>query len=294
MSRSRIIYHPHHSNKKKRFSRRKTRFFIVAVCVLACSAAILYLLRLPYWRITNISITGEKTINEVFVTKTVEETLAGTTAYILPRAQIFLVDAKSLAENLKNKFPLAEFIDVKKVYPRTLAIAIQERTFWGIFCNGLIDDISNFPSSASSTPVEKSVLPEMISCAYIDKNGFAYTQAPSSSGTLIMKIRSDIPEVLLSSQVVDSHLMETISLIADVMSYIVGEPATGFEFFSNVPSEIRVVTSRGYRIIVKKDDDFGEVAKILKMVLDREIGARRARLSYIDMRFGNKVFYKSR
>lgn len=272
----------------------KIRFFLAAMFLLAGSAGILYLLRLPYWRVETITITGGYAIQEAWVKKAVEGALEGNVAYLLPRAQIFLVDAKNLTIELKKKFPLAEFIDVKKIYPRKLAIAIRERTFWGIFCNGLIDDISPLPHSASSTPAAQPVLPQAISCAYIDKNGFAYEKAPSSSGTLIMKIRSDISDFSLSSQVVDSSLMQKVSLFADILLKTVSESATGFEFFSKVPSEFRVVTSRGYRIFVKKDDDFAKVAKTLKTVLDREIGARRARLSYIDMRFGNKVFYKFR
>ena len=65
-----------------------------------------------------------------------------------------------------------------------------------------------------------------------------------------------------------------------------------YELISDFPKEIRVVGPEGYRVYFDRESDLQNAFRVLKTVLAEEIKDRRARLDYIDLRFGNKVFYK--
>lgn len=48
------------------------------------------------------------------------------------------------------------------------------------------------------------------------------------------------------------------------------------------------------RIITTLTDDPKKVAENLALILEKEIGDRRDKVDYIDLRFGNRVYYKLR
>ena len=63
---------------------------------------------------------------------------------------------------------------------------------------------------------------------------------------------------------------------------------------SYLPHEIRVVLSDGVILYLNQKADYNAAADIFDAILIQEIGNRRKDVAYVDLRFGNKVFYKLR
>lgn len=248
-------------------------FLIVAVI-----AVFIYLLRLPHWQVKKMEVSGNENIDADDLRLAAEEELQESKFYFIPRKAIFTVDGKALAAAISARFPKIAELEVKKIFPDSLALIVREREFFGIYCNDL--------NAATSTMAGES------SCAYLDKSGFAYEKAPAVTGFLIIKVSADRGVIQIPSQLVEPETMERMQKIADAFAENFGIAIVGYNLFSKAPSEIRAVTREGFELWLKSDSDFTVSAWVLKKVLEEEIKERRPQLEYADLRLGNKVFYK--
>ena len=273
---SRIVYTPSGMPKKRRGLRAITFSIAAGAGVLLICGGIIFVLRAPRLQIQDIAVRGIKTLDEQAVRERIGAALAGARFYFLPRSSFFLADTGVIASHLKKDFPRIRDAAVAKQFPDKIEVAITEREFWGVFCNGI---------TGSSTPV----------CAYIDPDGIAYESSPKPQGKLIVSIQSDGREdIALGAPAVDQAVMAEIHALAEKVPAAIGSVITDFELRARVPSEIRAETAEGFVLIFKREDEYASILRVLKRVLDGEIKDKRVLLDYIDLRFGNKVFYKLR
>ena len=57
---------------------------------------------------------------------------------------------------------------------------------------------------------------------------------------------------------------------------------------------VHAITRAGWEILLLEDTDPEAAYKNLELALEREIKDKIASLDYIDLRFGNRIFYKFR
>lgn len=278
---SRILYTPREEIIRRKRRRRRSSVIAVLFITIFGTAALIYILRLPYWQIKHIEITGSETLSEDDLRLTTEEELRGSRFYFIPRKAIFALDGKEFSAAIITKFPKIAQLQVKKIFPDSLSLRVREREFFGVYCNDL--------DTATSTPLRGETV-----CVYIDRNGFAYEKAPQVSGSLIVKISSDQSAVLVPGQLIQPEIMEKMRDIASLLERIAEIKVTGYILFSKIESEIRTMTADGFELWFKSEDDFEKAAFVLKRVLDEEIKEQKPRLQYVDLRLGNKVFYKVR
>lgn len=285
---SRILYTPPEFKKKKAF--RKTWFFIFGLgflLVFILSAAI-YLLRLPQLQIHTIEVLGLKSFETGELLSGVWGLLEGKYLWLIPKSSALILGTDSVENYLKNVFPRIAEVNVNKVLPDRLSISVKEREFFGILCNDFY-----LPTFVGTTTSPNLRNPEP-QCAYLDNTGFAYEEGPNSFGSLITKINIDAENLKIPSQVLDDKLMEEMIFLKKRTNEAAGINIIGYEFLFRVPREIKVLTGDGFKIIFSREDDLENSFRVLKKVLEEEIKERRGSLEYIDLRFGNKVFYKSR
>ena len=137
VTQSRILYSPREKKQAKRsFYRRIPRSVLFAILAAIACAGALILLNNPRWRVGAIEISGNETLTEDLVRKSISLSLAGNLAFIIPHDSLFFVRTRAIAENLKKMFPKIATADVQKEFPQTLRVAIRERTFWESFARG--------------------------------------------------------------------------------------------------------------------------------------------------------------
>lgn len=272
---SRILYMPFGNSKKRRQGKKIIPPVMVCATVLLMASVAFFVLRLPSVQISVIAISGLETIDERAVRERIVYGITGSRLLFLPRSSFLLADTAALAEDLRAAFPAIAEARIEKVFPRSLAVAVTERTFWGIACNTL-----------------QETAPRQ--CVSLDTTGYAYADAPRPQGNLIVVVETDHAKLQAGRQQIERLLMEQMSALRGGIRQAIGLEVLRFELKERVPDEIRVRTADGFMIYFRRDDDFADVFRVLKKVLDAEIGDRRAALDYIDARFGNKVFYKLR
>jgi len=263
----RIVYVPREQKDFKPLHKTRWLIYAAVLVLFAISGGAVFVLREPRWQIKNIEVSGAVVLDSEELKSQVFNFLSGNYLFLFPHSSIFILSSESVKKFLEREFPRIERVAVSREFPASLKIHLQERVLWAIFCGAK-------------------------NCVYVDNNGVAYEEAPSSSGSLILKITSDKENLAISAKLLDDLTLGRMNLISRGLQEKLQMRVVGFELFSKVPGEIRVAVSDGFKIYLNRADDLEKVFEVLKRVLAEEIKEKRDRLEYIDARFGNKVFYK--
>ena len=270
------------------FSRKRFRLILTLALILSATGAFFYFLWLPDFRVTELTITGVHTLESTPLEAHIRSHMSGEIFLLIPKDSIFFVNIAKLEKDLLGAFPRVANTEAIKVFPSKLEIKIEERKLWGIFCATGREEQEVLQDTQEMKKKDEASAEE---CAYIDASGFGYEAAPSASGNLIMKVTSDREAIQIPGVLVDPLYMEEFSR-AKKEAEGVGIELIGFTLFSRVPSEFHVNAKEGFMIFLKRGGDYKNAFTVLQKVLEREIKGKRNQLEYMDLRFGNKVFYK--
>ena len=260
---------------------------------LGTTAAIIYVLQMPYFQINSIKISGLVSLDESKIRHKISVLFDEKIGIFFQRKSFFFLQSERVESDLKSVFPRIAAVSVAKIFPQELSVKISERNLWGIYCNDF-----KIETPLEDRMTEENIKAQVIeikaaTCAYTDDTGFAYESAPASSGSLLLKIHGD-GELKITSQAISSEFVVKMREFSEMLKNTLGMEIVGFEFSFQIQREFRALTSDGFLLWINRDDDFAGVTKVLKTVLDEEIKDRRAELEYADLRFGNKVFYRYR
>ena len=261
-------------NPQKPFPRR----FFFGLGVLTLLAVLLgglwYLANLPYLRVDNIEISGIRLLSASEIEAAARENTSGVLWHVFPRGNFFFVSSRGMADNLVQKFPQVSEISVDKKFPNKLMVTVRERTLWGVYC-------------------QRPVLHEPDRrCAYIDQRGTAYEDLASFEGWLLPLINGPQP-IVLGQVLVAPDTLQFFAGAKSVLRIINGE-LLSLTLSSSTPEDGQLELAEGWQILVTMARPAEEWSGLLQTILDKDIGPRRNELEYIDLRFGNKVFYKYR
>lgn len=263
--------------KSRSLKRNKTNIgrWIYRVLLLAFLGAIFYIIffsgRLA---ITTISVSGEKEIEPDLIMSEISPEIEGKYLGVIDKNNILLVRSSEIKTDLSRAFKKIENITVKRKFPGTLLVNIQERQTPVIYLSG---------DNAFS----------------IDENGIAYDEI----GTGMLESSGVSSIILRDNSANGANLGETV-LDKRYIAYLVGiredmkkeadiEIDNSYETPSVVSSDVRVMTKEGWKVYFNTDINLKKELEMLNVSLENKIDkTRRSDLEYIDLRSDNKVFYK--
>ena len=275
----RLVY----QSKRKEQSRgnmrvRMVRWLFLGGMVLS---ALIYIPHIPQLQVETIEVEGVDAKTALEIRAFAVHALAGTLGSVVPRRMFFAIRSTRLAERITHEFPKLKEVQVRKRFPDSLAIQASERELFAILCNDKERD--TFAVRHASAPVK---------CAYLDADGIAYSAAPVFAGRLILKIRTDFEDIGIGREALTPPLIKKFGFITSALALRMGIAIESIELSERVPSEFRVAAADGLHLFFRVEDEYENVLRVLGRVLEDEIGDRRESVDYIDLRFGNKVFYK--
>lgn len=270
---SRIIYAARPKIKKP--FPKKTLFAVAALLGSAAIAGgLVYLARLPYLRVGPIEIRGAMTLPPQRIEAEIRQELAGPVFRFLPRDNFFLVSAESIERRLRGRFPQIETVNVGKRFPNRLIVAVGERQLWGVYCER--PDETKPPRT----------------CFYLDTHGVAYSEVAAVEGWLLPVIYAPVLDGDGGTAVAPATL-EFYSRAREALA-VIDAHLLAATVSTSTPDDIRLSLAEGWELWVSTNRPVGEWLTVLRTVLEKEISDRRGELEYVDLRFGNKVFYKYR
>lgn len=252
------------SSRQMKLRRVCLRFFFRLALFAAVTGSVIGGFYHDKWRVREIAVSGAEVLESGEVADIVRGLLARRVAYILPGDNIVLLDAGNLTEELRRRLSRIKDVTVRRESFDKLSVNITERKTWGIYCR------------------EEN-------CFLLDVDGFVFAPSPAFEGNLIVKVidRRERDTVSLGETVFTGKfsLSELKSVLEDATNKRV------LEITIDSANEWSVTTSAGWRILLDERIDLESAIQNLRAALG-EIGEASARLDYIDLRYGRKIFYK--
>jgi len=251
------------SSKKLKRKRIASRAGLFVGCFLVLFVGISALFYIPKFRIQKISIQGNAVLKNEEIIFNVLSSLNGKYFGILPRDNVFILPKAEVSSNLLAGFSRVKSVHLEKDFPKSLSVAIVERKPIALHCQ---DD------------------EEKTSCGFVDEDGVIFEDAPAFSDNVYVKFYNEnggkiekiewFDEMLNFSKLVSSNNIK--------IRKVVLEKGGARKFY----------TSEGWYILINENDDIEAVFGNLRLALEKQIKNNRRNLGYIDLRFGNKIYYK--
>lgn len=272
-------------DKNARQKKRKKTFFIFLCYFLVIFFVSVALSRYEKFRIVNIEIKGNSVIDSDDILKNISTSIGGYHFFVFPKNNIALIPENEIIKNLENEFSRLTDIKVELKTGNILFVSMLERTGSYIWCG------ENFVTGISLADTK---------CYFTDKIGFVFDEAPYFAGDVYFRFFGILSEkgktngyfakenfnnyILLKNEIENMNLRPIALLHKDN-----GET----EFYLKHTNEIPNTP----KIIFNQKDDIKKTVENLKSALNAEplktdIVKKYEKLLYIDLRFGNKVYFK--
>ena len=258
-------------------ARRRRRNALIALAVLMLIAGAVYgaslLSYLPRYTIQSISIEGAREVPEELIRRYTEALLDDGSYTIFSRKNIFLYSRADIEKGIESFFPRIKSAHIvsRSMLGTDLHIVVEEREPYALWC-----------------------LVEGGACYLMDKDGFIFSVMASSTpgerttqyifGGSISSSTNPIGQ-----KFIPAHLPALLSLLE-----ILGQ--AGFEpkgAAIDSEQDFFVPLREGFTLKASFGQDTNTLTKNLELVLSSDaLRGKEKSIEYIDLRFGNRVYYK--
>ena len=294
MKKRSILNAPHIEELKKRKRKvLRNKIILFVFCFLIILTGLVFLSRWKKININNIQISGNKVIETQAIESIVQNDLSGRYLWLFPKTNFILYPKKHIKNELAEKFKRFSniSIDVKNI--KTLEINVVEREGKYTWCGVALP--------ALNANEDK--------CYFLDNNGYIFDESPYFSGNVYFKFYGQPTTTTQAGKdKFDPENPSGFYFLKDKFAEITkfkdtlekfGLNPTAFYLDSDGYGNIFLSSdiNTGSKIIFKIDADYEKIAENLQAAITTEplqakLKNNFSSLLYIDLRFGNNVYYK--
>ena len=253
----------------------------VLVLLVIILSGVVYFLGIKALTISDIEVLGNSVISRDEIVAATEPLLAGKRIFFFPRSNIFLYPKSAIREELATKFPRISTVKVGFKNFHSISIKVAEYIPKAIWCG---------EDSILSTKTKED-------CYLMDKNGYIFASSPNFSAKVYfsyygpLSSTSDTPVGLhyLASEKFKSvdAFIKALEELGIVPMRIIAEDAGNFT----------VDLGGGAEILFNGDGNLENTLQNFYSIINSgklpiTDSAFIATVDYIDLRFGNKIYYK--
>lgn len=270
--------HKHHLPPSKLAHGRRARLYrrglFIAGGVLALLAALVTAARLPSLQVKDIVVSGNEVTTDEELRAVALKNLKGNYLFVFPKSNVFLYSRSAIERAITRAIARVGSASVSSANLSTIAIAVRERKPTALWCEGIYDPHDPVPDP----------------CYFIDGDGLIYAKAPVFSGDVFLRFWG-----IYGGEPIDRDLLP-LAAYREVMYLLQTLPK-----FSLVPTDVvfddtdaAVYLKGRARLLYSRKQSLGDVLSNLDSVLSSEPlqGKDSLELDYIDLRFGNKIYYR--
>lgn len=238
------------------------------------------------WEITGVTVVGAQAVSGNDIETLVREKLSGNYFFVYAHDNSFIFPRRGIERGLSEAFPRVKSATVRRTDLHHIVVAVVERKPAMLWCGESIEDAMR---------TEKG-------CWFVDDTGFIFDRAPIFSEGVYRELYST-----LAYTNEGTPLRATVSSERFLLARMVGER---IERELGGVSRIFIEPEGGYRIIVRSSDLYPMLAGAEVRFRDGQSADRlmknllaalpvqfpadytsQKELLYIDLSFGNKVFF---
>lgn len=289
MQKRNVLNSPRLAELKK--SRRREFENKILVCLLALAILLgffSYFSHLPILNISEVQVSGNNVVDTKSVQDVVNKEISGSYSHLFPRTNIFIYPENKIKAELIKDFPRLETVNLSIKKDKILQVDVVERSPKYAWCGATIPDVAN------GSP-EK--------CYFMDDNGYIFDTAPFFSGQIYFKFygKTDMTGDDPAGSTFALGLFAKLIQFKDTLAGMNLKPTSlNFEDTGDIEinlSSSAVAGATHPKIIFNEDEDFQTIAENLDSALSTDplmslFKNKYSTLEYIDLRYGNKVYYK--
>jgi len=254
---------PYFSNvsKKETSGGFNTKLYLKIILVIFLVYVIIYS---DLFKIKSIKISGAELINQIELEQIIDDQLQTWRWRLLPQKNVLFTSKKKITRAISERYGLDE-IEIKRGWQK-ITINIKERISYLI-----INSQSKF--------------------YFADKQGIIIREVPTAE---TVNYQGEFPilnlpdEINIGSMAVTAKMVEFILNLNDRIKTL-GIEAESYQ--SGGPTEITLITKTGWQAHFDINNDLDISIENMQMVLNNKVKDLSS-LEYIDLRFGDKIYYK--
>ena len=224
---------------------------------------------LPQYSLTTIRVTGAKELSPELVETFVESRLFDGSRPFLSPYNIFLYPRAELERSITEYFPRIRTARISKetLLSQEIIVTIEERAPFARWCAD--------------------------ACYFMDKDGFIFTQETASSTPPATRYVFTGALSEANSPLGQTFLAGTFPELVIFLRQLESANFSPSKISVENTKDFSVSFMRGFELRASFESDLKEVVRNLELVLSSDtLRGKEGALEYIDLRFGNRVYYK--
>lgn len=255
------------SRLRARRKRRRARLALVSVGALFVLCLMLVgLSYIPFAQVRSVAVSGTQTLATTTVAHYVESQIAGRYLFVIPKRNIFLYPQDAIAEGLLLSFPELKVADVHAGDFHTIEVEVVEREPKALWC--------------VSTD-----------CYLMDQEGVVYARSQGVEG--FVEYRGATQGQRLPRQYLNADQFEALFSLVDALSQKVATSRITTVSIDN-HADVEAEFDNGFTLKFALGDASGDTFERFSVALGAGPFLEHAleEFLYLDLRFGDKLYYK--
>lgn len=275
---------PKHISQRRRLLVR--RLVVGGISLLIIFICVVWNSHLSLFRIQGIQVEGNTVTPTSDIQTLITSEVTGKYGGMFPKDSIFLYPKQKILSNVQNTWKRIDTISlsIENFWSREsqLIVKVTERQPQYLWCGWTV---------AVSTD-----------CNFMDESGYVFSTAPQYSGATYLKFYGGTSLQATSTESVIGQTLIEENTLQEIMIFI--SALKGLDFISAKfvveavalqpkTGQIDIVLKEGGRIIFLQGQNVDQLLENLHQVLDTN-HLTATTIQYIDLRFVNKAYYKTR
>lgn len=262
------VYSPRMKGRKHRISLIKRVASVVFV--LSLFALIVYLGHASFLSVSTVNVLGASVVSVDAVRDVVKGTTEGNSFLIFPKTNTLLFPKEETREKILASFPRLENISLSREGSTAIVIEVKERTPAYMWC---VSDGKN--------------------CYFVDKTGFIFDTAPEFSANPYFVIKGSVGDAPIGTFAMTEKTVDFISSFLKEIKKVNSFFEAPDYITVKSPDDFSLNFENGFQIFFDTDEAVSLVIENIRLAIERGgIKDKLSDISYIDARFGNKIFFK--
>jgi len=268
--------------RSKKLAERMRRQLLLRLSVSVVVIIILvsfgsWFLHRPSLQIHEIVIHGNSVISDSDLKKITKEVLEGKYFFLFPRTNTFIYPEKEIETSVLSSFRQIESVDLVRTNFQTLSMEVEEQSPYALWC---------FQEILETEKVQDI-------CYFLNREGLVFSKAPNFTGNVFFRFYGDLDDTdpIGKYYLKVNNEFNRASVLIDSITSLSIVP---IELHPLGEDDMELYMDDGSKVLFTRKQSSSEVLDNLKVVLESEIfkDKERGDIEYIDLRFGNKVYFK--
>lgn len=278
--------------RAKRRRQQSVLATFIVVALLLVFGGLVWLSHASFLRITAITVSGDQTLSDASVQSVVQSHIMGSYGHLFAKNNIFLYPKSSIETALTTSLPVIASADVQAVNFHTIGVTIIERQPKALWCGVSAPDAQQESTSTLATFDDSG-------CLLLDQNGVAYAPASplsmSGQANAYKRYYGQLDGTALPKQYLTPTSFSSLGALVDTIGQNQSQD-TITAVLVDQNGDVHVSFASGFTLLFTLSADGGDVYSRFQLALESDAfaGHTIGDFQYLDLRFGDRLYYKVR